>query len=136
MGLIGELLIVERFFVPRIGAVAAMDAWRGPLGETQDFTCVGVCVESKARGRSRSADVQISSEQQLDNQESGRLFLVVTLFDFASAEEERSGISVSDLARRVRAMVAESDERALTRFDALLEAEAFRWMMITRHGRG
>lgn len=124
IGLIGELLIIERFLLPKVGAVAAVEAWRGPLGDAQDFTYGTVCVESKARGRSKASEVRINSEQQLDCPDATQLFLAVTVFEFANAEGV-PGVTVTDVARRVRASVAAANEGALGRFDALLEAAGF-----------
>lgn len=121
IGLIGELTVLEKSLVPTVGALAAVDAWRGPLGETQDF-CVGpICIEAKARGRTGASEVQISSEHQLDIPDSGALFLLVSVFEGAGSDDE-PGATVTDVARRVRTLIETSDERALGRFDALLEA--------------
>ncbi len=121
IGLIGELLILERFLLPKIGAVSAVEAWRGPLGYAQDFASGNVCIESKARGRSRASEVRINSEQQLDYADATQFFLAVTVFEFANASGA-PGATVTDVARRVRAIVANASEAALGRFDALLEA--------------
>lgn len=126
LGLIGELLIFEQSVLPILGAPGAVEAWRGPLGAPQDFVRGGLSVEAKARGRSDAPDVRINSEQQLDCSPLAQLFLIVTEFDH-SIPEEQPGASVSDVARRVRAKVIASDERAVERFDALLEAAGLTW---------
>lgn len=121
LGLIGELLIVERFLLPNVSASVAVDAWKGPLGDARDFACGTVFVESKARGRSTMPSVRINSEHQLTRPMTGTLFLAVTVFDHGNADEQE-GDCVSEVARRVRVQVQAGDERAIERFDALLEA--------------
>ena len=78
-------------------------------------------MESKAHGRGKPAAVPISSEHQLESNQAGTLYLIVTIFDYGSTGEQL-GESVTHVAKRVRAKFAASNERALGRFDALLEA--------------
>jgi hypothetical protein len=120
IGLIGELTLLESVFVPRCGPARAVEAWRGPLDEVQDFTLGPLRVEAKARGPRNAEHVSISSEHQLQEPEGGSLFLAVGVFEPADAGAD--GESVTDVARRVRQFIASLDSGALPRYDALLAA--------------
>lgn len=124
MGLMGELRLLERFFIPHVKMADSISAWRGPLGEAQDFCSAGIAVECKARGRGTDARVRISSEQQLDCSQHSILFLALTAFEFCGIDQQ-SGLTVSDLAHRVRTQVLAADEHVVGRFDAMLESAGF-----------
>lgn len=121
IGLIGELSLLEDVFIPKCGPLRAVDSWRGPLGEAQDFVYGALRVEAKARGPSRAGDVRISSEHQLQTPEGGSLYLSVGVFEAADGQGEK-GESVTGVAIRVRSMIAFLDPAALPKFDALLVA--------------
>ena len=120
IGLIGELTLLENVFVPQCGPVRAVEAWRGPLDETQDFSLGSLRVEVKARGPRAGDDIHISSEHQLLAPEGGTLFLTVGVFE--PTDLDADGETVTEVALRVRQLIASIDSRALPRFDALLAA--------------
>jgi hypothetical protein len=120
IGLIGELTLLESVFVPSCGPARAVEAWRGPLGEVQDFSLGQIRVEAKARGPKTAESVSISSEHQLQEPEGGSLFLTVGVFEPANADDD--GETVTDVALRVRKLIANLDSGALLRYDALLAA--------------
>lgn len=120
IGLIGELTLLESVFLPKCGAARAVDAWRGPLDEVQDFVLGTLRVEAKARGPRTAYDVRISSEHQLLEPDGGTLFLSVGVFEPADAESD--GETVTEVALRVRQYIASIDSGALPRYDALLTA--------------
>lgn len=124
MGLLGELVVLERYVLPSLGAAAAVESWLGPLGATQDFSHAGVRIESKACGRTTAAAVRISSEHQLDSGAGQSLFLHLCVFEPVDAMES-GGVSVTDVARRLQ-RVFDNEARAISgRFDALLTAAGF-----------
>lgn len=118
IGLIGELTLLESVFVPKCGPKQAVEAWRGPLDDVQDFSLGSLRVEAKARGPRTADDVRISSEHQLQAPDGGMLFLSVGVFEPADADGE----TVTQVALRVRQYIASIDSGALPRFDALLTA--------------
>ena len=63
-GLVGELAFLGEIKT-KLGAAAAIEAWKGPEGSPKDFEFPGVCVEVKARRGAAKPLVRISSEDQL-----------------------------------------------------------------------
>lgn len=125
-GLIGELLVMERYLLPALSCAAAVAAWRGPLGAPQDFIVGHTAVESKARGASVASEVFISSEYQLDDHAMESLFLHLCVFHAVSAEEPQ-GFTVADVVSRLRERIMSPDVRLADRYDALLTAAGFRF---------
>lgn len=124
-GLIGELLVLESYFLPVMSPSAALTAWRGPLGEAKDFLVGRVAVESKAHGDGAAASVRISSEFQLDDSGLDRLFLHVSVLDPAGADDE-DDFTISDVAERIRSRLLAIDTHFSDQYDALLMAAGFR----------
>ena len=77
MGLMGELLVLERVLLPVLGPPGAVMAWTGPFDSPKDFEIGPVHLESKARRSGAAPTVSISSEDQLDASASDALFLHV-----------------------------------------------------------
>lgn len=71
-GLVGELLTLEGLL--RAEHTVTLDIWRGPLGETHDFSLGGADVEVKGLGSS-SGGLKINGVRQLEEPEGRRLFL-------------------------------------------------------------
>ena len=123
-GLIGELLVLERHLLPVLGAVDAVRCWTGPLGTHQDFEISRVRVEAKAR--SSTPRVIISSEHQLESASADTLFLHVT--EMAISTEDAAGaVTVTEVASRIRALMAGQDMAAVELFEDRLEAAGFDW---------
>ncbi|MBL4731552.1 MAG: PD-(D/E)XK motif protein [Rhizobiaceae bacterium] len=74
LGLLGELTILKRVFIPNCGAQDGVEAWCGPLGEEQDFAFNRRLLEVKSQAISKDAKILISSAEQLDDV-SGQVFL-------------------------------------------------------------
>lgn len=74
LGLVGELLLLEHLLETDATAVRF---WQGPRGARQDFRSATCAIEVKTTTRSEAAGlrVRISSIDQLDPPEAGRLFL-------------------------------------------------------------
>ncbi|MDO8586695.1 MAG: PD-(D/E)XK motif protein [Armatimonadota bacterium] len=125
-GLIGELLVMERYLLPQFPALDAVSAWHGPLGAPKDFEVGRVCIEAKARRGAATPYIAISSEHQLDDSGTDALFLHLVELDQAPSDTS-DGFSVSDVATRVRGQIAKADNNAVFRFDELLSAAGFRW---------
>lgn len=119
-GLIGELLVLERYLLPTLTAIDAVDSWIGPRDAPKDFQVGTLCIEAKARRGSATAEISISSENQLDTSGIDRLFLHVV--NLAKAPEEGGGFSISDIATRIRDAIRKRDPLAADSFDDRLEA--------------
>jgi hypothetical protein len=125
-GLIGELLVIERYLLPSIPPIDAVSAWLGPLGAPKDFEIGRYAIEAKARRGGAKPYVSISSEHQLDGSDKAGLFLHVVTLDRASANSTAS-FSVADVAARIRRTLDVSDHLAVDRYESLLAAAGFRW---------
>ena len=75
-GLIGEMLFLQSYLIPRYGETAALAAWCGPEMSDRDFECQDTWFEVKATV-SGSAAVSISSVEQLDTDRVGHLAVIV-----------------------------------------------------------
>lgn len=122
-GLVGELLVLERYLLPALGSSGIVGAWSGPLGGAKDFIAGRIALESKARATADPPEIHVSSEFQLDDDDLDAVFVHVSVVDPADPDAE--GFTVSDVACRVRAAVAQAGERVAARFDALLAAAGF-----------
>ena len=120
-GLLGELLVLERLLLPQMGASAAVTAWRGPLGSPKDFEIGRVAIEVKARRAGATPSVAITSEDQLDESGVDALYLFVVELDEAP-EDAIDGITVMDVADRVRQRLFALDPGAAGVFEALTAA--------------
>ena len=65
-GLWGELWVLKEVIAPLAGVNAAVDGWRGPLGEHQDFQMGAICIEVKTSTAATLDRLPIASEGQLD----------------------------------------------------------------------
>ena len=120
-GLIGELLVLERFLLPLLPASVAVAAWLGPLGSPKDFEVGLLAIEAKARRGSARPYVAITSEHQLDSDGVDALFLHVVELSVAP-ETATDSFSLSDLAARVRGRIVADDPGVEGAFDGLLTA--------------
>lgn len=125
-GLIGELLVFERYLLPSFAARDAVLMWHGPLGAPKDFEAGKVWIEAKARRGAATPYVAISSEFQLDDAGSDSLFLHVVDLNPAAADTNDS-FSVTDLAKRVVETVRRTDLEAADILEGLLTATGFEW---------
>jgi hypothetical protein len=119
-GLIGELLVLEKYLLPVLQASDAVQSWLGPDDAPKDFQVGALCIEAKARRGSATPEVAISSESQLDTEGIGSLYLHVV--NLASSPEEAGGVSVADVADRIRVSLQLRDPLAADNFESRLEA--------------
>jgi Putative PD-(D/E)XK family member, (DUF4420) len=125
-GLIGELLVLERYVVPLTSPSIAVAAWRGPLGEPKDFVIGRTGIESKARSTATASTVHISSEFQLADAETDAIFLHLSVLDSAEPDDDR-GFTVTEIVLRVRDRLGVAGDQTVERFNALLAAAGFRF---------
>ena len=124
-GLIGELVVLERHLLPALKPLDAVRCWTGPLDAPHDFEISRIHVEAKARG-SATPRVLISSEHQLESGNAERLFLHVTEVTTA-AEGGQDALTVTDIATRIRVVLAGRDMAAVDLFEERLGAVGFDW---------
>ena len=124
-GLIGELVVLERHLLPALDPLDAVRCWTGPLDAPHDFEISRIHVEAKARG-SATPRVLISSEHQLESGNAERLFLHVTEVTTA-AEGGQDALTVTDIATRIRDVLAGGDMAAVDMFEERLAAVGFDW---------
>lgn len=125
-GLIGELLVLERYLLPTLATFDAISSWRGPLGAPKDFEIGRIGIEAKARRGGAKPFIVISSEHQLDSSGVDSLFLCVFELDQAPSDANYS-FTISDVAERVRNLIGVSDNGSLDAFEVLLLAAGFDW---------
>lgn len=94
LGLLGELLILERFLH---NSPKAWMTWRGPKGDRHDFRCGNTSMEVKSGSRTSSKKITISSVDQLAPPKEGKLFLAHLVLE-KSVEGE---LSVGRVVERI-----------------------------------
>lgn len=96
-GLVGELLILENYFLNRLGHVDAVNSWHGPFGSDQDFVIAEEAWEVKTIYPDSTA-IQISSENQLDSRSRTINLAVISLHEVVG----KSGYTLNELVSRLR----------------------------------
>ena len=123
-GLIGELIFLETYAIPRYGADVALEGWVGPLAADQDFRFADFWYEVKAVMPDSPA-AKISSIEQLGvdvTQYEGQL--VAVCLDRTS-KEEPGGTSLYGLVNRIRLLLEAFPHADSVFADRLLEAGYF-----------
>lgn len=123
-GLIGELCLLERQLIPVIGAVDAVQAWKGPIGAPKDFQVGWTGIEAKTRSP-HVPTVRISSAEQLDTTGTTRLFLYV--MEVSGAPGDPASVTITEVALRVRDTIVALDMSAAVQFEECLNAAGFDW---------
>ena len=109
-GLFGELWFLNTVAIPKVGALGAIQAWKGPLGAPQDFQLFDGLIEIKTvlPGAHR---VSISSAEQLEH---GSAPMQLGVF----AVDPSQGVSVPSLIEQIRLQMGGSS--AAMEFDLRL----------------
>lgn len=76
MGLIGELLFLRDYMIPKFGVQRSLDSWMGPEKTHKDFSTNDIWYEIKTISSGRES-VRISSLEQLDSEVNGYLVVYV-----------------------------------------------------------
>lgn len=114
-GLIGEMLFLRDFMIPKYGVSVAVASWCGPDKADQDFRTSDTWYEVKAT--SPGADiVRISSLEQLDVPMNGELAVV---FLDKTSTEDNNGITLNRLYRQLTELLTDSNDLSL--FESCLE---------------
>lgn len=102
LGLFGELHVLSAHAIPRLGAVSAVTAWKGPMRAAHDFQFGASSVEAKVFGASDDPpSVRVSSEMQLDLSPGRRLLLWVIEADLDGLREGKTLPEMVDAVREV-----------------------------------
>ena len=121
IGLVGELLVLRDLLLPRLGALDAVQSWRGPFGDEQDFLLVQKMVEVKTQLSTSDRYLAIGSEEQLDTT-SGPIIVCHQTLD-VPASEDSGASSLNDLVFSVSELMEVAGHAASDLFQsALLEA--------------
>lgn len=135
-GLIGEIEVLK-LLIGEIGPKATLEGWTGPSGAPKDFELHGDCIEVKARRGASQPFVSISSEHQLSDVPSRRLWLAVISVD---RTQPPHGRSLNEFVSEVSELLQEQDPGAMgyweTRlaeagFDGADDYSAWRWLIST-----
>ena len=119
LGLFAELRCLKTHLIPKMDTRAAVQGWRGPFGEPQDFRFRAVAIEVKASASRNPQSFRVSNLDQLD---AGALEMLLvhhlTLDDRAVA-----GWTLPGIVAELRVILAENDPAAASDLDeALVEA--------------
>lgn len=96
MGLIGELLFLKKYMLPKYGTETSLDSWMGPEKTHKDFSTDDVWYEIKTFNVGRES-VRISSLEQLDSDKNG--YLVIYALERMSPSFD--GIKLNNLVDEV-----------------------------------
>jgi hypothetical protein len=117
IGLYGELLFLKDVLRPRLSGPNALQCWRGPFGEEQDFSIGPALVEIKTQRSTSDRRIHISSPDQLHSY-SGRIVLchqTVTTRDDAAA-----GASLNALVKQLTTDMENADPETADVFRSIL----------------
>ncbi|MDG6249407.1 PD-(D/E)XK motif protein [Methanocalculus sp.] len=114
-GLYGELRFLQDYLIPAVGAGQAVSAWIGPKKAQQDFQMASIAIEVKTSIAKQHQNMQIASEQQLDD--TG--FEALYLYHLSLRELQGGGETLPGIIDRIRDELSE-DPAASTSFEDLL----------------
>ncbi|GHV30955.1 hypothetical protein AGMMS4952_18760 [Spirochaetia bacterium] len=99
LGLIGELVFLEKYILSQYDALDSINFWTGADADAQDFFIGNKRIEAKICSSPARNEVHISSLQQLDNTEC-EIYLVVAYIGIA-ASDVKDSFSLFLLANRI-----------------------------------
>jgi hypothetical protein len=120
MGLIGELLVLDRFLLGYMPAEKALHSWVGPFGAPRDFDLGSLKIESKTRSSGTPHEIKISSELQLEL--SGSAALVLHVIELEESSGHPRSYSVKELVQQIRSRFIATDSVSLELFDERIDA--------------
>lgn len=110
-GIIAELRFLERDSLAAHNERDAICGWSGPELGARDFEYGQVLVEIKSKRSSANTSIAISSEKQLNVNESEQLFLCVVELSSTTAEDDK-GFTLTNVVDEVRGSLESSLQRA------------------------
>jgi hypothetical protein len=117
-GLFGELWVLRKYMIPLLGLSAAIDSWKGPEKNQQDFKFFKSAIEVKTTISKLHQKIQIVSEQQLDNAGLNSLYL----YHISLINGTGSGETLPEIVDSIRQLLI-PDFEAVKKFeDSLINA--------------
>jgi hypothetical protein len=136
-GLFAELLVLREIAFPAIGVALAVEAWRGPYGEHQDFRIRGHRLEVKSTDSAGPRAFGVNSEYQLDLESVEGDAVSLALVELATADSAAGdGESLVEIVGSVRGSCDVAGSRTRSELEQRLLAagyadehayEAVRW---------
>jgi len=120
IGLIGELLLIERYILTEYNALDSINFWTGADADVQDFFIRGKRIEAKTCSSPSKNEVHISSLQQLYDAECP-VYLAVAYIG-AAASDSQNSFSLFSLADRIAVKLREANVSAYENFVKKLAA--------------
>jgi hypothetical protein len=117
-GLLGELIFLKNWVIPKYGVTDAVKFWLGPEGSPQDFAINNLSVEVKCQLGSTKPTVKISSVDQLFTQMSKLILYVITLSK--SNSEHKESINLPDIIQEIENLIEDNGSPSINRFQELL----------------
>lgn len=108
-GLVGELIMLQDFFIPVYGEDKALESWMGPYLGHKDFEIENTWYEIKAIAEN-ATQVKISSLEQLDSEINGHL-CVIRLEDTSAVSDY--AINLNYIVNSVAHMLTNPDNISL-----------------------
>ncbi len=118
LGLVGELLVLRDLLLPRMSVFDAVQSWRGPYGDEQDFLLARSMIEVKTQLSTSDRYLSVSSEEQLDTA-SGRILICHQTLD-VPADEAGGAVSLNGLVSSLAVPMATGDPAAADLFQTAL----------------
>lgn len=117
-GLIGELIFLRDYLLPKFTPEEVLSFWQGPLDATQDFAVLDTAVEVKCRLGTSKPSVSISSAEQLVPQLDILLLFVVTLSK--GAHDQPDVINLPIIINEISSIMEDADPESMQHFTDLL----------------
>lgn len=114
IGLMGELIFLNEYLSKYISLEQAINAWVGPEKEKQDFRLKGISIEIKSFMDNKQDQVNISSVEQLNNNDNN---LYLCTMGFKSSD---SGETLEDYCKKIQKRIYEECPSILSVFEDLL----------------
>ena len=122
-GLFSELSFLLDHLAPSLGVSRSLEMWQGPYGSHHDFVSDSIDIEVKSFRAAGVPRMRVSSEHQLERTLNKGLYLVC----YALSNDQSVGYSVTSIAERLSALIAETAPSVSGLFQALLDEAGFVW---------
>lgn len=115
-GLFSELDIIENYLFNYYGMPKTLEMWRGPKSGLHDFTTKGISLEVKSTSNFPALEVNINSENQLNNDRVDKLYLAV----IEIIRDSSMGDNLSEKILKIREIISHKNINLLNKFNELI----------------